>query len=224
MNFVLIANAWSAGEKNPTSKHRIALELARRGHRVLWIEGSGMRTPSLGSGSDRGRMLRKVAAAMKGARFVVGAERGREEWPQEAQKDGKRRDEWPQEAQKAQEGDGKNTQHSTLNSQRPTEERSQTIDHRPETRDCRPQTADRRTETAESGPLTSDLGLPTSGGIWVLSPLLVPFPRFEFARRFNGWLCASMARRWCRKLGFGETVLINYVPVLAEAMRVWRAY
>lgn len=66
--FVLIANSWQAGVTNPTSKHRIALELARLGHRVLWIEGAGMRVPSLGSGSDRSRILRKVARAFGGAR------------------------------------------------------------------------------------------------------------------------------------------------------------
>lgn len=66
MDFVIIANDWSAGEKNPTSKHRIARELARRGHRVLWIEGSGMRTPSLGSGRDRGRILEKIRKARRG--------------------------------------------------------------------------------------------------------------------------------------------------------------
>ena len=68
MDFFIIANAWSAGKDNPTSKHRIALELIRRGHRILWIEGSGMRTPSMGSSHDRLRMLRKVGAAFRGVR------------------------------------------------------------------------------------------------------------------------------------------------------------
>ena len=54
MDFVIVANAWGAGLDNPTSKHQIALELARQGHRVLWVEGAGMRSPSLGSGADRG--------------------------------------------------------------------------------------------------------------------------------------------------------------------------
>ena len=67
-DFVIVANAWGAGADNPTSKHRIALDLARRGHRVLWVEGAGMRAPSVGSGSDRARMLKKVLAALKGAR------------------------------------------------------------------------------------------------------------------------------------------------------------
>ncbi len=72
MDFVIVANAWGAGADNPTSKHRIALELARRGHRVLWVEGAGMRTPSVGSGSDRARVVRKVLAALRGARKVEG--------------------------------------------------------------------------------------------------------------------------------------------------------
>ena len=71
MDFFIIANAWSAGKDNPTSKHRIALELVRQGHRVLWIEGSGMRAPSVGSAHDRLRMVRKVSAAFRGAREEV---------------------------------------------------------------------------------------------------------------------------------------------------------
>jgi hypothetical protein len=66
MHFVIIANSWSAAADNPTSKHQIAMELVRAGHRVLWLEGAGMRRPSLGSGSDRARMLKKVLAAMRG--------------------------------------------------------------------------------------------------------------------------------------------------------------
>ena len=65
MDFVIIANAWGAGVDNPTSKHRIALELARRGHRVLWLSGAGMRRPSLGSGRDRGRMMRRVVDGLR---------------------------------------------------------------------------------------------------------------------------------------------------------------
>lgn len=59
----MIANAWAASLDNPTSKHQIARELAAKGHRVLWIEGSGMRTPNVRSGADRGRMIRKLLAA-----------------------------------------------------------------------------------------------------------------------------------------------------------------
>ena len=71
MDFVIVANAWGAGLDNPTSKHQIALELARQGHRVLWVEGAGMRSPSLGSGADRGRIVRKLTAALRGARRMA---------------------------------------------------------------------------------------------------------------------------------------------------------
>jgi glycosyltransferase involved in cell wall biosynthesis len=70
LNFVIVANAWGAGLNNPTSKHQVALELARQGHHVLWVEGAGMRKPSLGSGSDRGRIARKILAALQPARRV----------------------------------------------------------------------------------------------------------------------------------------------------------
>ena len=70
MDFVIIANAWTAAQDNPTSKHQIAKELLRQGHRVLWIEGAGMRRPNLRSGADRGRIVRKIRAAMLGARRV----------------------------------------------------------------------------------------------------------------------------------------------------------
>jgi len=70
MDFVIVANAWGAGMDNPTSKHQIALELARQDHRVLWVEGAGMRSPSLGSGSDRGRILRKIMKSLRPATRV----------------------------------------------------------------------------------------------------------------------------------------------------------
>ena len=132
MNFVIIANAWKAGHDNPTSKHQIALELTRQGHRVLWMEGAGMRRPALGSSADRGRIARKLRAALGGA-----------------------------------------------------------------------------------------VPAPGNSAIWVLAPLLIPLPTHKCVRAFNGWLFAAAARRWCRRLGFTNAVLINYVPVLAEAMRFW---
>lgn len=156
MDFVLIANAWSAGRDNPTSKHRIALELTDRGHRVLWIEGAGMRRPSLTSGSDRGRILRKLKACLRGARRV---ERGT----------------WNAERRMGLDGDGS-------------------------------------TESKPRG----------SGELWVLSPLLLPLPAFGWVRVFNGWLFAATAKAWSGRLDFSEPVLINYVPVLAEAMRHWK--
>ncbi len=127
----MIANAWAAGEDNPTSKHRIALELARKGHRVLWVEGAGMRRPSLGSGHDRGRIARKLRAASRGPREV--------------------------------------------------HER-----------------------------------------IWVVTPLLVPIPSRAAVRLLNGWIYRAAMQATCRRLAFASPVLINYVPVLADAMKRWR--
>ncbi len=68
MDFVILANAWSAAENNPTGKHQIALCLATKGHRVLWIEGSGMRRPAAASTADRSRILAKLLNAAKGIR------------------------------------------------------------------------------------------------------------------------------------------------------------
>ncbi|MCE9613195.1 MAG: glycosyltransferase [Lentisphaerae bacterium] len=76
MDVVMVANAWGAAQDNPTSKHQIARELVRAGHRVLWVEGAGMRRPSLGSGTDRGRMWRKIRVALQGARRVPDADLG----------------------------------------------------------------------------------------------------------------------------------------------------
>ena len=139
MDFVIIANAWSAGIDNPTSKHRIALELARQGHRVLWIEGAGMRKPSLGSGSDRARIWGKLKVFLRGARPAV----------------------------------------------------------------------------APAG------GAGVASAIWVLTPLLAPLPTVRWIRLLNGVICACAGRVWSRRLGFRNPVLINYVPVLADAMRFW---
>lgn len=137
MDFVIIANDWAAGIDNPTSKHRIALELANRGNRVLWLEGAGMRTPTLGSGSDRKRILNKLKLLTRKPRLAV-----------------------------------------------------------------------------ESNKLT--------GSVWVLTPLLLPFPHLEWVRSLNGMLYRTTGSFWARRLGLRKPLLINYVPVLAEAMRQWR--
>jgi glycosyltransferase involved in cell wall biosynthesis len=52
----------------------------------------------------------------------------------------------------------------------------------------------------------------------VLSPLFIPLPRYELIRRLNGLICRLSMRFWGWRLGFADPVLINYVPVLAEAM------
>ena len=138
MDFVIIANAWTAAADNPTSKHQIAMELVRQGHRVLWVVGAGMRTPSLGSGADRGRMLRKLRGALR----------------------------------------------------RPQE-------------------------------ITAADALPGHGALWVTAPLLIPLPGSAAVRRFNGMLFCAISRFWSRRLGLDQAILINYVPVLAGAMRGW---
>ena len=165
MDFIIVANAWGAGIDNPTSKHRIALELARQGHRVLWVEGAGMRAPSVGSGPDRVRMIRKVIAACRGAR------------------------------QAGVQGSGFRVQGPEGAPHQPS-----TINH-------------------ELGTTNHE---PGSAGIWVLSPLFVPAPKWPWVRWLNGVIGAWSARLWCTFLGFRQPVLINYVPVLAEVMRRWR--
>ena len=137
VDFVIIANDWAAGRDNPTSKHRIAHELARRGAKVLWVEGSGMRQPSLGSSSDRGRIWRKIRSALRGVR----------------------RDETVEEEQ-----------------------------------------------------------------IWVLAPPLLPLPHLAWVRRMNGYITRTWAAFSAWRLGFHRPVLINYVPILAEAMPGWRGF
>jgi glycosyltransferase involved in cell wall biosynthesis len=135
MDVVIIANAWQASHDNPTSKHQIAFELARMGHRVLWVEGAGMRKPSLGSSSDRSRIVEKLRKAFAGARRAPGK---------------------------------------------------------------------------------------VDGEIHVLTPLLLPIPSSALVRRLNGMMCRVRASRVARRLSFRTPVLINYVPVLADAMRGWR--
>lgn len=164
MEFIIIANAWGAGKDNPTSKHRIAVELVRRGHRVLWIEGAGMRVPSVGSSHDRLRIVRKVFTVFRGARQQESVQ---------CEMSGVRR-----------EGGGKG-------------HRSFRIQHLP-----------------------PDPQPPPSPALWVLSPLFIPLPQYETIRQFNGFICRLTMRFWTWRLGFGDVVLINYVPILAEAMRV----
>ena len=61
----------------------------------------------------------------------------------------------------------------------------------------------------------------TAGDIWVLTPLPIPLPGLRIIRRFNGWLYRTLARKWAGRIGFDSPVLINYVPVLANAMKNW---
>jgi len=189
MDFFIIANAWSAGKDNPTSKHRIALELVRQGHRVLWIEGSGMRTPSVGSSSDRLRMVRKVVAALRGVR--------REEQLSSCSVD---------KLLPADAGTVVSCSVDKLLSESPKVSPFSTT-----------QQPNNLTTTRASGATQQPNNLTT--GLWVLSPLFIPLPKYEFIRQLNGLICRCGMRFWGWRLGFRDAVLINYVPVLAEAMR-----
>ncbi|MBN2302106.1 MAG: glycosyltransferase [Lentisphaerae bacterium] len=68
MNFVIVANAWQDRLTNPTSKHHIAIELLKAGHRVLWITGTGMRRPGMFSRRDWKRAARKIMDSFWGVR------------------------------------------------------------------------------------------------------------------------------------------------------------
>jgi glycosyltransferase involved in cell wall biosynthesis len=54
-------------------------------------------------------------------------------------------------------------------------------------------------------------------GVWVLSPLVLPFHRLGLVRRLNGWLLPRLVRRATRRLGIGRPILWGYVPQ-AEAL------
>jgi glycosyltransferase involved in cell wall biosynthesis len=56
----------------PVNCHQVALRLADRGHRVLFVESTGLRTPSpLGSSHDLFRMVRRVKGFLGGVRQVA---------------------------------------------------------------------------------------------------------------------------------------------------------
>ncbi len=130
MDFVIIANAWTAAADNPTGKHQIALQLAAKGHRVLWIEGSGMRKPSASSGADRSRIAGKLKAAAKGI--------------QEAQQ-----------------------------------------------------------------------------GIWRTAPLIVPMPTKPLVRALNSLIYVLVGSIGALLLGFRRPTLINFLPVVPLAEKLW---
>ncbi|HHT1096702.1 TPA: glycosyltransferase, partial [Enterobacter hormaechei] len=52
-----------------TNKQHVALELANRGHRVLYIESLGLRRPSVNK-KDLSRIFRRVLKAIKAPRKV----------------------------------------------------------------------------------------------------------------------------------------------------------
>ena len=138
MDFVIIANPWEQGKDNPTSKHHLSGALIAAGHRILWINGTGMRTPSVTSRTDWGRGLDKIADALRG------------------------------------------------------------------------------TERADT---------PTGGGkgaLHVMSPVVLPLPGSRIARQINAWIYLRMAERAMKRLGFGATVLVNFLPILPDVIRGWR--
>ncbi len=51
-----------------------------------------------------------------------------------------------------------------------------------------------------------------SDGVWVLSPLVLPFHRFGAVRFLNGRLLPWLVRRAMRRLGMGRPILWAYVP------------
>ncbi len=55
----------------PVNVHQIARRLAARGHKVLFVESTGLRGPSLRSPHDRGRVLARLRAAGRGPRRLA---------------------------------------------------------------------------------------------------------------------------------------------------------
>ncbi|MCP4545286.1 MAG: glycosyltransferase family 1 protein [bacterium] len=133
MDFVILANAWQDGLQNPTSKHHVARELAHAGHRVLWVNGAGMRTPSLGVRHDRSRIAKKIGQAMSGI---------------------------------------------------------QPVDER----------------------------------IWVIAPLILPFPKSTLIRKLNAQIYLRGALLACRRLGFSKPTFINFLPMVPSFQARWPWY
>lgn len=52
----------------PVNAHQVARRLARRGHRVLFVESTGLRAPSPSASQDRRRVLRRLARFARGVR------------------------------------------------------------------------------------------------------------------------------------------------------------
>lgn len=54
----------------PVNAHQLARRLAARGHRVLFVESTGLRAPSAGSSHDVARVLRRLGGFVRGVREV----------------------------------------------------------------------------------------------------------------------------------------------------------
>lgn len=66
-DMLCFSHDWSG---DPLSKTHLMRLLARRGHRVLWVNSIGYRTPSLKARRDLGRIVRKLQAAAEPIREV----------------------------------------------------------------------------------------------------------------------------------------------------------
>ncbi len=67
---VLLASApWET--LAPVNVHQIARRLGARGRQVLFVESTGLRSPSLGSGHDRSRVVARLRSAFSGPRPVA---------------------------------------------------------------------------------------------------------------------------------------------------------
>ena len=84
IKFVIIANPWGQGIDNPTSKHHICVELLRAGHKVLWINGTGMRRPDMTRLYDIKRAVNKIGECMSGWRGVSHAKAQRRKMGRES--------------------------------------------------------------------------------------------------------------------------------------------
>ena len=61
-DMLCFSHDWSG---DPLSKTHLMRLLARRGHRILWVNSIGYRTPSLRAKRDLGRAFQKLSAAAK---------------------------------------------------------------------------------------------------------------------------------------------------------------
>lgn len=66
-DIICFAKDWA---EPATSNNHVMEELARQGHRVLWVNPLAMRAPSLGSAHDRKKILRKVKGWFRGVQQV----------------------------------------------------------------------------------------------------------------------------------------------------------
>lgn len=66
-NIICFAKDW---DEHPTSNNHVMRELARQGHRVLWLNSISTRAPKLSSGRDVKKILRKVKSFFTGLKRV----------------------------------------------------------------------------------------------------------------------------------------------------------